>query len=213
MMVNVKKTFQDRVTEIEVYYVFLDNYLNSSTDRELSKILRSNLILMLYNLVESTVANAIEEIHNDIHSQNISFDSLNTQLKKVLIKQLKNNINPHDFVISINNIAIDIVKRSFLKKKISNGNIDNNTISKLARDYGFSINTTYASTKNGKCLEEIRGRRNDLAHGTFSFTEIGKEYTLPDLEKMKNETICYLNEILTNIETYLTNKSYRQVIV
>lgn len=211
-MHTVNTIFQARVQEIEAYYTFLSTYLNTSSDKELNKILRSNLILMLYNLVESSISNAIEEIHNNMHVNNTTFDSLNTELKKVLIKQLKNNINPYDFVISINNLAIDIVKRCFQKRKISNGNIDNKTISKLGREYGFDVNTTYATTKNGKCLGEIRGRRNDLAHGTFSFTEIGKEYTIEDLERMKDETVNYLTEILSNINTYLTNQQYKQII-
>lgn len=211
-MHTVKTIFQARVQEIETYYTFLNTYLNTSSDKELNKILRSNLILMLYNLVESSISNAIEEIHNNMHVNNTTFDSLNTELKKVLIKQLKNNINPHDFVVSINNLAVDIVKRCFQKRKISNGNIDNKTISKLGHEYGFDVNTNYATTKNGKCLEEIRGRRNDLAHGTFSFTEIGKEYTIGDLERMKYETVNYLTEILFNIDNYLINKKYKQII-
>lgn len=211
-MHNVNTIFQARVQETEMYYSFLSSYINTSSDKELNKILRSNLILMLYNLVESSISNSIEEIHNNIHANNIAFDSLNTELRKILIKQLKSNVNPCDFVVNINNLAIDIVKKCFQKRKISNGNIDNKTISDLGNKYGFNINTTYATTKHGKCLEEIKGRRNDLAHGTFSFTEIGKEYTVEDLNKMKNETINYLTEILNNINTYLVNQQYRQVI-
>lgn len=210
-MHTVNTIFQKRVQEIETYYGFLETYINSSSDKELNKILRSNLILMLYNLVESSISNAIEEIHNNMHTNNTTFDSLNIELKKVLIKQLKSNISPHDFVISINNLAVDIVKRCFQKRKISTGNIDNKIISKLGREYGFDVNTTYATTKHGKCLEEIRGRRNDLAHGTFSFTEIGKEYTIGDLEKMKNETVNYLTEILSNISIYLLNQQYKDM--
>lgn len=210
-MQTVKSIFQARVDEIEMYYTFLEEYIESDTDKELSKILRSNLILMLYNLVESTIANAIEAIHNDIHTKNISFDSLNRELQKVLIRQLKNNINPDNFVQNINNLALDVVKKCFQKRKISNGNIDNTTISKLAKDYGFDYHTTYDKTKHGKCLEEIRGRRNDLAHGTFSFTEIGKEYTIEDLGTKKYETINYLAEILGNIDSYLTQCQYIKI--
>ena len=210
-MHTVKAIYRARTQEIEAYYTFLESYIRTEADKELSKILRSNLLLMLYNLVESTVANAIEAIHNDIHAKSVSFDSLNQELQKVLIKQLKNNISPHDFVLSINSLALDVVKKCFQKKKISNGNIDNTTINKLAREYGFNFNTTYDRTKHGKCLEEIRGRRNDLAHGTFSFTEIGKEYTIEDLEKKKDETINYLSEILDNIDIYLTDQSYIRV--
>lgn len=207
-MYTVKSIFQARTQEIEMYYTFLEEYIRADTDKELSKILRSNLILMLYNLVESTIANAIEAIHNDIHTKNISFDSLNLALQKVLIQQLKNNINPDSFVRDINNLALDVVKKCFQKRKISNGNIDNIAISKLAKDYGFDFHTTYEKTKHGKCLEEIRGRRNDLAHGTFSFTEIGKEYTIEDLGAKKYETINYLAEILSNIDHYLIKRQY-----
>lgn len=205
--------FNERVREIELYYNFLKANLNNRSEIELYKILRSNLILMLYNMVESTISNAIEEIHNNMHVNNTTFDSLNFELKKVLIKQLKNNINPHDFVKSINYLATDIVKQCFQKRKISNGNIDNDAISKLGREYGFNIRTTYEETKNGKCLEVIRGRRNDLAHGTFSFTEIGKEYTIEDLGLMKDEAINYLNQILHNISDYLINQNYKLKVV
>lgn len=208
-MQTVKETFQARVNEINIYYKFIESYSPNSTDRELNKILRSNLILMLYNLVESSISNAIEEIHSSIYSHKISFDLLNIELKKVLIKQLKNS-NPHTFVLSINDIAIDIVKQSFNKRQISDGNIDNETIVKLGLQYGFCTHTSYKNTQSGKCLKTIKGRRNDLAHGTYSFTEIGKEYTIEDLGKMKDEAIQYIKEIILNIESYLSTKSYIQ---
>ena len=79
---------------------------------------------------------------------------------------------------------------------------------KLGRQYGFCTFTNYQDTQSGRCLKAIKGRRNDLAHGTYSFTEIGKEYTIEDLGRMKNEAIKYLAEIIQNIELYLNSKSY-----
>lgn len=207
-MQDVKETFHQRVLEIETYYIFLKTYVPNNPDKDLNKILRSNLILMLYNLIESSISNSIEQIHNSIYANKTSFDLLNVELKKILVKKLQNS-NPHNFVTSINNIALDIVKQSFNKRQISDGNIDNETISKLGNQYGFCTKTSYTTTKSGKCLKIIKGRRNDLAHGTYSFTEIGKEYTLEDLLNMKNESINYLKEIIINIESYLVNKTYR----
>ena len=116
-MLSVKNIFQERVNEIDNYYNFINGFVPTSTDENLNKILKSNLILMLYNLIESSVSNAIEEIHNNIYSNKISFDLLKIELKKALVKHLKNYINPHEFVISISDIAIDIVKKSFHKRK------------------------------------------------------------------------------------------------
>lgn len=211
-MFFVRKIFRDRADEIESYFNFIDGFISNSRDESLNKILKSNLILMLYNLVESTTSNAIEEIHNSIHANNVSFDLLKLELRKTLVKHVK-NFNPHDFVISINDIAIDIVKRSFNKQKVFNGNVDSRKIKELGVIYGFSSTTTYNQTRNGQCLVDIKGRRNDLAHGVFSFTEVGKEYSLQDLQKMKDETQNYLIEIINNIDNYLINQDYKQAVV
>lgn len=207
-MQSVKATFNDRVLEIQRYYSFLDDYIDKVPNDDLVKILKSNLLLMLYNLVESSMSNAVEEIHHVIYSNSASFNTLKIPLRKQLIKFLKSHLNPNDFVININDIATDIVKQCFDKQKMFNGNIDGRKIRELSENYGFSVSTDYNQTKNGNCLVIIKGRRNDLAHGVFSFTEVGKDYSIEDLEKMKDETIHYLEEIIQNIESYLTNQDY-----
>jgi len=211
-MLNVKTDFQDRVNEVNIYFTFIEKFIPNSDNDDLNKILKSNLLLMLYNLIESSISNAIEEIHNDIHRNSISYDLLKVELREVLVRHLKNHINPKDFVLAINNIALDIVKKSFNKGRISNGNIDSKKIRELGASYGFSYITNYSQTKNGACLLTIKRRRNDLAHGTFSFTEVGKDYTNEDLEIIKNEAINYLREILDNIERYLIRQDYKIAI-
>jgi len=211
-MIVVKRVFDERVAEINEYYNFIAAFTLANNGENINKILKSNMILMLYNLVESSVSNAIEEIHNSIHASAISFDILKLKLKEVLIKHL-NNRNPKNFVESVTNLAIDIVKKSFDKNKVCNGNVDSKKIRELSDVYGFSNITTYSQTKNGQVLVDIKGKRNDLAHGTFSFVEIGKEYSTQDLEKMKNETVSYLTEIVANIEHYLTHQEYKQIAV
>lgn len=210
-MVSVKTTFSERSKEIEEYYSFINTFIATSKNDTLNKILKSNLLLMLYNLVESTMSNAVEEIHNSIHVTSTSFNSLKKEIRKILIGYLKSYLNPSDFVDSISDISVDIIKKCFIKQKIFSGNIDGKKIRELSAEYGFNSTTDYSKTKNGNCLLDIKGKRNDLAHGVFSFTEVGKDYSIMDLEKMKDETINYLSEILTNIETYLTNKEYIQV--
>jgi len=208
MMINVKNTFEQRKTEIETYFNYLNNYNPENADDDLFKILKSNLLIMLYNLIESSISNAIEEIHNNIHSNTISFNLLKEKIKSLIIKNTK-GVNPDTFVSKINDIAIDIVKHTFNKKELFNGNVDRNEINDLGTKYGFNSNTDYNKTKHGDYLITIKNKRNDLAHGIFSFTEVGKEYTIQDLDDMKSTTICYISEILDNIESYLMNKEYR----
>jgi hypothetical protein len=207
MMIDVKNTFEQRKTEIEEYFRFLSNYMPSNADDNLFKILKSNLLVMLYNLIESSISNAIEEIHNNIHSNSISFNLLKEQIKSLVIKNTR-RINSDEFVAKIADIATDIIKYTFKREELFNGNVDSRKIKKLSEQYGFNSDTEYKRTKHGTHLVTIKNKRNDLAHGIYSFTEVGKEYTIQDLEEIKDKTTNYISDILDNIERYLVNKDY-----
>ncbi len=211
-MNEVKTIFQQRVAEIETYFSFISIHTNTTNNEDLNRILKANLLLMLYNLVESSISNAVEEIHNEIHLRTVSFNSLKIQLRTKLITYLNKNLNASNFVSTVNDLALDIVKQCFDKQKLFNGNVDSRKIRELGENYGFRHTTDYEKTKNGVCLVTIKGKRNDLAHGTFSFTEVGKEYSIGDLEKMKSETTFYLEEIISNIEDYLNTQEYKQLV-
>lgn len=210
-MTSVKTIFNERKNEINTYFGYLNQYQPQNADDSLFKILKSNLILMLYNLVESSISNAIEEIHNNIHLKSASFNDLKTELKSLIINYIK-NVNSEEFVKNINNIATDIIKHSFnteAKKKLFSGNIDGKKIRILSSKYGFDSNTGSTKVGYGDCLRTIKDKRNDLAHGTYSFTEVGKDYSIQDLTSMKDETINYIESILGNIEQYLLNDKFK----
>jgi hypothetical protein len=207
MMIDVKHTFEQRKTEIEEYFQFLSDYKPANADDNLFKILKSNLLVMLYNLIESSISNAIEEIHNNIYSNSISFNSLKERIKSLVINNTK-RVNSDKFVTQITDIATDIIKHTFKREELFNGNVDSRKIKKLSEQYGFNSDTDYERTKHGSHLVTIKDKRNDLAHGIYSFTEVGKEYTIQDLEEMKDKTINYMSDILGNIELYLINKNY-----
>jgi len=207
-MISVKNIFNERKQEIEKYFDFLRGYdKDTAKDEELFKILKSNLLIMLYNLIESSISNAIEEIHNNVHSNSVSFNLLKNDFKSLIIKNTK-QFNPNDLVSKINDIATDVVKHTFKKDELFSGNVDALKIRELAKRYGFDSDTDYTKTKHGSHLFSIKCKRNDLAHGVYSFAEVGKEYPIEDLKEMKDTTICYISEILDNIESYLTNREY-----
>jgi DNA-binding phage protein len=51
-------------------------------------------------------------------------------------------------------------------------------------------------------------KRNDLDHGNKSFAEIGKDITVEELLKIKEEVTAYLEQILNNINQYITGQDY-----
>ena len=226
-MISVKKEFFNRVQEIELYFSFMENvilkeacltYPDGSKDilnSDIKEIFKANSFLLLYNLSESSIKNAIEQIYLTIEYNEINYDHLKAGIKKEIINFLKNNINSKDFVINVNKIAFDIIIKCFDSEKLLSGNLDARKVKSLSTKYGFSSKIIPLSNSDGSLtnidsdsLLMIKTRRNDLAHGIYSFKECGKDYTIQDLMKVKTHVIEYLRQIIDNIDTYIMNEEY-----
>jgi MAE_28990/MAE_18760-like HEPN len=225
-MQTVLLDFNTRVTEINDYFSFVEDLLTETMklatleesgiqtimtiDSNLSKTLKANGFLLLYNLVESSMRNAIEAIFDELQSQRIPFDAVRVEIKKVVLQNFKNR-SPDDIHNRITDISIDIIVAGFKSSELFSGNIDRREIVKTARKYGFSFDTDYSKTRHGENLSIVMKNRNDLAHGNKSFTEVGKDISIEDIRKVKEEVIAYISQILNNIETYLDAKEYLDV--
>ncbi|MEM8674687.1 MAG: MAE_28990/MAE_18760 family HEPN-like nuclease [Cyanobacteria bacterium P01_G01_bin.67] len=215
------KDFDERSQEVSRYFLFLKNLEQSSIrlgmgkknktirdiDIELLKTLKATGFLLLYNLVESTMQNEIQAIHDNIIEENNSFDNLRNELKNIIIKNFSKNKSAKDLAGKIKNISVDIVSEGLSSEKMFSGNVNNEIIKNLANSYGFSSATT-TKTRDGTDLMIIKNHRNDLAHGSQSFKEVGRNITADELLEIQKRVIFYLKEILLNIENCISNQKY-----
>lgn len=188
-----------------------DDYDNKFTvTAESRKTLKGTVYILLYNLIESTMREAICFIHETIYDRNIQFDNLKKNLKSEILKRLKNeSVSIENFVSGLTKgISCGISYGTFNKKKLFSGNIDREEIKDKALVYGFSTSSDYTHTKHGEKLSTVKQHRNDLAHGNVSFSEIGKNVSYQDLENVSLEVIAYLDAIATNIEHYIHSDGY-----
>jgi MAE_28990/MAE_18760-like HEPN len=227
------KDFSERSKEVSKYFIFLKTLeqgtiklsmegMNGKTkikklDSDLEKTLKASCFLLLYNLVESTMRNAIEAIFDELSTEGVSFDKVRPEIKKIVLKNIQ-KCNHEKIIENITTISVDIISACFDKEELSSGkffsgNIDGKSFKTLASDYGFSCQTDVKKTGNGKDLSTIKSNRNDLAHGVKSFSEVGREKSADELLMIKNKVIRYLKQILLNIEIYLDNKEYLNDIV
>lgn len=217
------KDFDERAQEVSKYFLLLKNFEQGSIqlsmgngtntkiktiDTELAKTLKATGFLLLYNLIESTIRSAIEVMFDDVINQKVSFDDLRDEIKKIIIQNFKNNKNTDKLLKSINNIALDIIAAGFDKEKLFSGNIDARKIKQTAECYGFSYKTDAKKTQDGNDLLKIKTNRNDLAHEFKSFEEVGRDASADELLKIKKRVICYLRNILQNIENYISKQEY-----
>ncbi|MDO4229615.1 MAG: MAE_28990/MAE_18760 family HEPN-like nuclease [Capnocytophaga sp.] len=212
-MDNTLKEYEDKIRDIEIYYNYLkDNEFNMSV--EVSKILKANMFLMLYNLIESTVNNSLEAIHNAINNEKLNFEQCIDEIKALWVEykhQKFEQKKSSEIIKSIYQIKSEIISidyKKFQEKKLNgiSGNLD-------AKKIRENINPKYSISENkrveGKKLVEIKNKRNSLAHGEVSFSTLGQRYSIKDLEKYYKECKLFLKEYLSNVEKYIKNKKYR----
>jgi hypothetical protein len=217
-MIKVKQDFNGRADEIKNYFVFVKRLeekditltsttpLTSDQHESLLKTLKANGFILLYNLLESTMKNAIEAIFGEFRTKNISFDDCREEVRQIVISNLKVH-NPDKIFTALTPLAQKILTETFRKKKAFAGNVDAKKIQEVAQNYGFKP----PKAKNSSLLT-VKDLRNDLAHGDKSFAEVGRDFEAARLEEIKVEIIAYLDEVLDNIITYLDNKEYLQTV-
>lgn len=216
-MQRVFDDFNQRAKEVNDYFIFLRDLeqqevkLNrdgkiSKIDTELEKTLKATGYLLLYNLVESTMRNAIELIFDEIQTKNISFDNLRTELKKLIWQNIRKR-KVDKLTAEITNLSKHIISISFDPNDLFSGNVDAKKIKEISLMYGFSM-ITDAETRDGFDLLSIKTNRNNLAHGFVPFSEVGKDATADNLVEISERVIKYLRQILENIEKYLDKQEY-----
>lgn len=178
-------------------------------DNELAKIMKANGFLLLYNLIEATIRNSISAILNSISTDKLTFKLLSDNLKKLWINQEINNIKDiSKFKEKVSELSEKILNDSLLEFSQEciniSGNIDAPKIRDIAKKFG------YLEPKDGRGLQTIKDKRNQLAHGEFTFSDIGKNYTSNDLIEYKSEVVSFIEGVLNNVEVYINTKGYKK---
>lgn len=220
-MLKIIEEFETRAKEVEDYCEMissLDQGDRTTVQRpsditgigpDLMKTLKAATYLLFYNLIESTMRNAIQAIFDQLSEERISYTQVRIELKRVAIRNLKNiSSSSPDLHLQVADIARDIFEAGFNRQKLFSGNVDAKAIRETADEYGFSHLTDESVTRGGSSLLKVKNYRNDLAHGLKTFAEVGRDVTQHDLLEEQNRIVVYLRQILNNVKSYLDNQEY-----
>ena len=180
------------------------------------KILKSNFLLMLYNLVESTIINGLLEIYEKIKENDCSYQEVIDEIQDIWINwkirdvygnsstkliTYKNKIKEMILCIA-NDTPIDLSKNSLDIK----GNLDARKIRKLCQDHKIicSLST------QGEHLLRVKNDRNKLAHGDVSFSDCARDLTMRDLEKIRDDVFSFLKDVLNGMQKYYDDELYKR---
>ena len=176
-------------------------------DPDLSRILKANGFILLYNLIEATVRKSIDAILNMVRNEGLTYGDLSDKLKTLWINQEVKGKGANSIGQKVKEMAEDILNNKILLLTHEcvniSGNIDAQKVRDIARRVGYN------EPKDGAVLKTIKDKRNHLAHGEYTFAEIGKDFSVNELMKYKDETERFLHSVLDNVERYINDKKYK----
>lgn len=203
-MLSAHAEFARRVAEIDEYVSHLESLeLNTGFPVSLMNTMKSSALLMIYNVVESTMTNLLQDVFDHLHANNVSFDSLNNKMKTLVLSYSKRR-NSATLVEKMGVSAMNLVVACFERTEVFSGNLDCKKIRDTLKDVGVSSQHNYAE----KALQVVKVERNDLAHGVKSFSDCGKNYSAKQLRELHVKSAVILERVIEDFERFLTAGDY-----
>ncbi|MBZ9697064.1 MULTISPECIES: MAE_28990/MAE_18760 family HEPN-like nuclease [unclassified Mesorhizobium] len=182
--------------------------------RQLIAFLRATSYVMLYNALESAMRSVMRSIRENIESEGVSSSEVAEYWRLDIVQAAF--LDRMQAGTNHGNLLTDFVP--FMTGRPSwdgpkkdrlpfSGNFGQTAAVKL-RD---SLAITWVApphTLGGSDLENVRERRNALAHGLESFTEAGEKVTASDLLEMLERVRRFMLSYLAALEEYRECKGY-----
>ena len=220
-MQNTLGIFEDRREEINFYYSIMneiesaDGRIETIDNNRLIKIMKSNMLLMLYNLVEACVVSGMMEIYERLKNDGCSYGSVICEIQNIWAKQEINEIygpttERSAYENRVQRIIQNITSESPILLSRDALGISGNLNAKKIKEICDRHRIRYHLETRGESLERVKLERNNLAHGDVSFSDCARNLSLSDLEKIKDEVFLFIEGILKGMKDYYDGKQYRQ---
>lgn len=224
----------ERSEEVTAYLEFLkvaverravltakDGDLVLHLSQELTHTLKANLVLLLYSAMEATLIQLLDEMHNAIGVNCTSVDALNAQLLRVVLRTVKKDTDEKVLLsaaplhTSLFEFWMDDWKSrtSGKDKRVDgiSGSVDSLVFYQQLKKFGVvapTANDRPPSHLTHRALQKVKNKRNELAHGEKSFTDLGRDLAVEDLESDSSAVFGNLQKIADEVDTYLRDQRY-----
>lgn len=203
-MLTARLDFKDRSRQVANFLLWLSKQEKEGALPEgVMNTQKASCLLLIYNLMESTVTNALQAVADSLKNNSVAFDSLSKDLRLVAIRNVKKR-EPLKLVDAILAINSDIYHSAFVREEVCSGNVDARMIRETMKDYGIGKSFDY---DEGELLV-IKTKRNDLAHGSISFADAGRDLTAKEIIKKYWRVRRFLANMLTDFEAFISGSHY-----
>ena len=176
------------------------------------KCMRSHAVLMLCNIVESTVVECILAIYDAIKDEHIKYVELIDPLRDMWLgNKMDNNDGRKTRIAKTKRIINDLQSDISFDDKIGrfDGNVDLRLILNVCKEFKIQLGSIPNKEEVAVSLKTIKDARNHLAHGDITYSSYGSSILLSDIIKLKDDTLKFLNYFIQVIDSYIRNKKYK----
>ncbi len=226
-LLSVEVSFQESKKHLEQFYsvvntasveagVSLFEESETKFDRQnLFLMQKSSFMLMLYNVIESTIALVLVELNTLIAGKdNLYYDDLPEAIRKIWIQTQQekvSNAGKKDWgealftLLESSRKPLDFGNKFLKPEEVLSflggaGNIDFLKIKRLLEKYGLEIKEKLECNV-GK-LQEIKVIRNRLAHGNLTFAKGMADKTINEIEAYMLATINTLEYLIQKVKEF-----------
>lgn len=219
----IQKNFTRRVEDIEATFNLLSFILKIESHKntplihvesnselyvtqEMQCALKAEFLILLYNIVESTICDCLNTLYDSIADENLTFSDISQEIRNMWRTSLKRRSNPNYLKTNLELKNFRVVFES-LAINIS-GSLDIRKIFEVFSKHGCNLDEANRK-KYAESFLIVKNKRNSLAHGNISFSECGSFYMLSDLQKLKEDILNGLKEIVSQIRKHISEQKYK----
>lgn len=224
---NIQRNFKKRAEDIQEIYLLISFIANLESHKnqplmvangtndsrilyvtqEMQCVLKAQFLMVLYNIVESTVCDCLNSFYDSIADEGLTFADLTDEMRTMWKKSHKDRSNPYSDKNDSDLMGIPIYFES-IAINIS-GSLDMRKIIEVFSKHGCILDESNRSKYSNSFLV-VKNKRNNLAHGNVSFSECGSNYLVSDLRKYKDDILNGMQEIVDQAKEYISNRKYKR---
>ncbi|NBW14525.1 MAG: hypothetical protein EBR82_41655 [Caulobacteraceae bacterium] len=236
----LETAFEERLTEVEAYLVFLEELEAASltgaprfgaTGQALSQqqteILKAGIFVQLYNLIEAMMTKSLDALAKASIDGGWRPTQLTSAFRQEWVKvvaQVNTEMNAETRLRYAMTLAEQFVSaqplQPFQIKKGGGGNWNDTEIEAMLTKVGLrlvlapqvrvAVKRPYRDRLGAVGL--VKKLRNDLAHGSVSFAECGQNETTAGLRDVANRTVMYMRTVVRAVDRYIDRHEYLEPV-
>lgn len=190
------------VDEIIKLVVALEQQAYSHSDSRSAPVMKAVVLLMLYNCIEGVMCQCFECLFDSISDHCEECNDLEPSAYKQYQKywdRKQETVNGKPQVEFSDYIELC---------HIFSGNLDARRIRDILKEWGIQADFHCSRPEEEHRLLAIKSRRNSLAHGDKSFSEVGRVFAASEIRQFADITRIYLESVIDVFDNYIQQQRF-----